>query len=300
MKYKIAVVGATGLVGRTVIDVLNEKNLPISDYVLYASKKSIGEAFKIHGNEYVVRELKEENIDDDIDYAIFSAGAKVSEEYAPIFAAKGCTVVDNSSFFRMKEDVPLVVPEVNFEDALDNNGIIANPNCSTIQAMLPLKALDDKYGLKRVIYSTYQACSGAGRGGLLDLTERNNGDNLIKFPHQIFDNCLPQIDVFLENGYTKEEMKMIDETRKILHKPNLKVTATTVRVPITNSHSESINIELEKDFDMEDVKRTLSNFPNLILEDDIQMIFKTVFIQWRLILMVMTRYLSEELDVMKV
>lgn len=270
MKYKIAVVGATGLVGRTVIKVLNEKQLPVKEYVLYASKKSEGKTFTISDKEYKVRELKEENIDEDIDFAIFSAGAKISEKYAPIFASKGCIVVDNSSFFRMKKDVPLVVPEVNFEDALNNNGIIANPNCSTIEAMLPLKALDDKYGIKRVIYSTYQACSGAGRGGLTDLTERSKDNNLIKFPHQIFDNCLPQIDVFLENGYTKEEMKMIEETRKILHKPDLKVTATTVRVPVTNSHSESINIELEKSFDIEDVKKTLSNFPNLILEDNIK------------------------------
>ena len=269
MEYKIAIVGATGLVGRTVMKVLEEKKLPVREYVLYASGKSLGLTFNILGKEYKVRKLSKDNIDDDIDFAIFSAGAKVSEEYAPMFAEKGCIVVDNSSYFRMKEDVPLVVPEVNFEDALDNHGIIANPNCSTIQAMLPLKALDDKYGIKRVIYSTYQACSGAGRFGLMDLTERSRGDNLKKFPHQIFDNCLPQIDVFLDNGYTKEEMKMIDETRKILHKPDLKVTATTVRVPITNSHSESINVELEKSFDINEVKEVLSSFPNLILVDDI-------------------------------
>ncbi len=266
--YKLAIVGATGLVGRTVLKVLEEKKLPVREYVLYSSKKSAGSKLSILGEEYIVRELKEDNIDDDFDFAIFSAGTLVSKKYAPIFASKGCVVVDNSSCFRMDADVPLVVPEVNFEDALENNGIIANPNCSTIQAMLPLKALDDKYGLKRVIYSTYQACSGAGRSGLTDL-ENKTGENLVKFPHPIYDNCLPHIDVFLDNGYTKEEMKMIDETRKILHRPDLKVTATTVRVPLKNSHSESINIELERDFDIDDVKKTLSEFPNLILEDDI-------------------------------
>lgn len=268
-EYKIAVVGATGIVGRTALKVLEEKNLPVREYVLFSSKKSAGSKLSFFDKEYIVRELTEDNIDDDFDFAIFSAGAAVSKKYAPIFASKGCVVVDNSSQFRMDEDVPLVVPEVNFEDALENKGIIANPNCSTIQAMLPLKALDNKYGLKRVIYSTYQACSGAGRSGLEDLTERNIEGNLKKFAHPIFDNCLPHIDVFLDNGYTKEEMKMIDETRKILHKPDLKVTATTVRVPLRNSHSESINIELEKEFNLDDVKKTLSEFPNLILEDDI-------------------------------
>ena len=197
-----------------------------------------------------------------------TAGGSVSEKYAPIAASKGCVVVDNSSFFRMHDDVPLVVPEVNFEDALVNNGIIANPNCSTIQAMLPLKALDDKYKIKRVVYSTYQAVSGAGRNGIIDLEEKNTEGNLKKFPHQIYDNCLPHIDVFLDNGYTKEEMKMIEETRKILHRPDLKVTATTVRVPVSNSHSESINVEFEDDFDLNELIDTLKSFPNIIVMND--------------------------------
>ena len=269
-KIKLAIVGATGLVGRTVIKVLEEKNLPIDEYGLFSSSKSAGETFKILGKEYTVKELNENSFDEGFDYAIFSAGGSVSEKYAPIAASKGCIVVDNSSFFRMHDDVPLVVPEVNFEDALNNNGIIANPNCSTIQAMLPLKALDDKYGLKRVIYSTYQAVSGAGRNGLLDLANTDGKEPLKKFPYPIYDNCLPHIDVFTENGYTKEEMKMINETRKILHKPNLKVTATTVRVPISNSHSESINIEFEKDFEMDDLINTLKEFPNLVVVDDIK------------------------------
>ena len=162
---KLAVVGATGVVGRTVIKVLEEKKLPISEYALFSSSKSAGEKLTILGKEYTVRELNENSFDEGFDYAIFSAGGAVSEKYAPIAASKGCIVVDNSSFFRMHDDVPLVVPEVNFSDALDNHGIIANPNCSTIQAMLPLKALDDKYKIKRVVYSTYQAVSGAGRNG---------------------------------------------------------------------------------------------------------------------------------------
>ncbi|MBR2708397.1 MAG: aspartate-semialdehyde dehydrogenase [Bacilli bacterium] len=265
---KLAVVGATGVVGRTVLKVLEEKKLPISEYVLFSSSKSAGEKLSLLGKEYTVRELNENSFDEGFDYAIFSAGGSVSEKYAPIAASKGCTVVDNSSFFRMHDDVPLVVPEVNFEDALVNNGIIANPNCSTIQAMLPLKALDDKYKIKRVVYSTYQAVSGAGRNGIIDLEEKNTEGNLKKFPHQIYDNCLPHIDVFLDNGYTKEEMKMIEETRKILHRPDLKVTATTVRVPVSNSHSESINVEFEDDFDLNELIDTLKSFPNIIVMND--------------------------------
>lgn len=265
---KLAVVGATGVVGRTVLKVLEEKKLPISEYALFSSSKSAGEKLSILGKEYVVRELNENSFDEGFDYAIFSAGGSVSEKYAPIAASKGCIVVDNSSFFRMHNDVPLVVPEVNFSDALKNHGIIANPNCSTIQAMLPLKALDDKYKIKRVVYSTYQAVSGAGRNGLIDLEERNKEGNLKKFPHQIYDNCLPHIDVFLDNGYTKEEMKMIEETRKILHRPDLMVTATTVRVPVSNSHSESINVEFENEFDLDELIETLRNFPNIIVMND--------------------------------
>lgn len=265
---KLAVVGATGVVGRTVLKVLEEKKLPISEYVLFSSSKSAGEKLSLLGREYTVRELNENSFDEGFDYAIFSAGGSVSEKYAPIAASKGCVVVDNSSFFRMHDDVPLVVPEVNFEDTLENNGIIANPNCSTIQAMLPLKALDDKYKIKRVVYSTYQAVSGAGRNGIIDLEEKNTEGNLKKFPHQIYDNCLPHIDVFLDNGYTKEEMKMIEETRKILHRPDLKVTATTVRVPVSNSHSESINVEFENDFDLNELIDTLKNFPNIIVMND--------------------------------
>ncbi len=267
---KLAIVGATGLVGMSVIKVLEEKKLPIKSYSLFASKKSAGQKISILGKEYVVEELNENSFDSGFDYAIFSAGGDVSKKYAPIAAQKGCIVVDNSSTFRMDNNVPLVVPEVNFEDCYSHNGIIANPNCSTIQAMLPLKALDDKYKIKRIVYSTYQAVSGAGKSALDDLANRDNSKPLKKFPYPIFNNCLPHIDIFLDNGYTKEEMKMINETRKILHRPDLKITATTVRVPVSNSHSESINVEFEKQYELQDLIQTLKDFPNIIVQDDIK------------------------------
>ena len=267
-KYKVAIVGATGLVGRTFLKVLEEKKLPIESYSLFASKRTAGTKITFLGKEYEVQELTENSFDSGFDFALFSAGGDVSKKYAPIAANKGCTVIDNSSYFRMDKDVPLIVPEVNFEDVYKNKGIIANPNCSTIQAMLPLKALDDKYKIKRIVYSTYQAVSGAGKNALDDLKNQDNSKPLKKFPYPIFDNCLPHIDVFLDNGYTKEEMKMINETRKILHHPDLKITATTVRVPVSNSHSESINVEFEKDFELTDLVRTLKSFPNIIVVDN--------------------------------
>ena len=287
-KIRLAIVGATGLVGRTVLKVLEEKNLPISEYVLFASSKSAGKKVRFMGTDYIVQELKEDSFDSGFNFAIFSAGGSTSKKYAPIAASKGCIVVDNSSAFRMDPDVPLVVPEVNPEEIQNNHGIIANPNCSTIQAVVALKPLDDKYRIKRIVYSTYQAVSGAGRYGVEDLengikdymnssiiTDTNKLENLNiksnyklqKFDYPIFSNCLPHIDVFLENGYTKEEEKMINETRKILKKPELKITATTVRVPVFNSHSESINVEFEKPFEMEDLVKTLSDFPGLIVQD---------------------------------
>lgn len=265
---KIAIVGATGLVGRSFLKVLEEKKLPIESYTLFASKHSAGEKIHFLGKDYIIQELKEDSFDSGFDYALFSAGGDVSKKFAPIAASKGCIVIDNSSYFRMFDDVPLVVPEVNFDDVWNNHGIIANPNCSTIQAMLPLKALNDKYKIKRIVYSTYQAVSGAGKLALDDLANTDNSEPLKKFPHPIYNNCLPQIDVFMDNGYTKEEMKMINETRKILHEPDLKITATTVRVPVSNSHSESINVEFEKDFDLTDLINTLKAFPNLIVVDD--------------------------------
>ncbi len=265
---KVAIVGATGLVGRSFLKVLEEKKLPIQNYTLFASKNSAGSKITFLGKEYTVQELTENSFDEGFNFALFSAGGEVSKKFAPIAASKGCIVIDNSSYFRMHDDVPLVVPEVNMEDAYKNNGIIANPNCSTIQAMLPLKALDDKYKIKRVVYSTYQAVSGAGKAALDDLENCDGSKPLKKFPHPIYNNCLPQIDVFADDGYTKEELKMINETRKILHEPNLRVTATTVRVPVSNSHSESINVELENNFELPELVETLNNFTNLIVVDN--------------------------------
>lgn len=223
---------------------------------------------KFFNTDYIVCKLDENSFNQHFDFAIFCAGGSVSEKYAPIAASKGCIVIDNSSVFRMDPEVPLVVPEVNPGDILKNKGIIANPNCSTIQAVVPLKPLDDKYNIKRVVYSTYQAVSGAGRNGIEDLENKSSGDDLKKFPHSIYNNCLPHIDVFMNDAYTKEEHKMINETRKILNKPDLPVTATTVRVPIVNCHGESINVEFEKDFDIYDVKVLLQNFPGIIVVDD--------------------------------
>ena len=265
---KLAIVGATGLVGMSVLKVLEEKKLPIESYGLFATQKSAGKVVSILGKDYIVQELNENSFNSGYDFAIFAAGGDIAQKYAPIAVKNSCIVVDNSSHFRMCEDVPLVVPEVNFEDVYKNKGIIANPNCSTIQAMLPLKALEDKYKIKRIVYSTYQAVSGAGKEALCDLENTDGTEPLKKFPHPIYNNCLPHIDVFMDNGYTKEELKMINETRKILHRPDLKITATTVRIPVTNSHSESINVEFENDFELEELKNTLKNFPNLILVDD--------------------------------
>lgn len=273
--YKLAIVGATGVVGQTALKVLEEKKLPISEYAFFSSYRSSGKKIEFMGKEYIVRELKEDSFDEGFDFAIFSAGSDTSKKYSPIATSKGCIVIDNSSAFRMDENVPLVVPEVNADEIFKNKGIIANPNCSTIQAVVALKPLDDKYTIKRVVYSTYQAVSGAGSKGIHDLengissySNKNSSYELEKFPHPIFNNCLPHIDVFLDNGYTKEEEKMINETRKILRKPSLKITATTVRVPVFNSHSESINIEFENDINIDDVINILKKAPGIVVQDN--------------------------------
>lgn len=270
-QYKIAVVGATGMVGRMFLRVLEERKLPASEYFLFASARSAGTTVDFMGKKHTVLELTEEAFKDlGVDIALFSAGAGTSKTFAPIVAASGAVVIDNSSCWRMDPEVPLVVPEVNPQDIklYKNKGIIANPNCSTIQAMVPLKPLSDRYGLKRVIYSTYQAVSGAGMGGYSDLENGLKGEAPKKFPHPIAGNVLPQIDVFLENGYTKEEQKMVDETRKILGLPNLRVTATTARVPVFHGHSESINVELEKPFELSDVRALWEHTEGLIVQDD--------------------------------
>lgn len=269
-KYKIAVVGATGMVGRTFLKVLEEVKLPAESYTLFSSARSAGTHLTFMGKDYVVKELTETSFDEGFDIALFSAGGSTSEKFAPIAAKKGCVVIDNSSAWRMDDNVPLVVPEVNPDDIKWNKGIIANPNCSTIQAMVALKPLHDKYKIKRVVYSTYQAVSGAGLAGYKDLENGLKGEAPKKFPHQIAGNCLPHIDVFLPNGYTKEEMKMVNETRKILGDQSIKITATTVRVPVFNSHSESINVEFYNQFDLDDLRKTLENAPGVIVQDDVE------------------------------
>ncbi|GHU49365.1 aspartate-semialdehyde dehydrogenase [Clostridia bacterium] len=268
-KPNLAVVGATGLVGSTFLKVLEERNFPFENLYLMASAKSAGSKITFKGSEFTVEELTEHSFDKPIDIALFSAGGSTSEKFSPIAASKGTVVVDNSSAWRMDKEVPLVVPEVNPGDIAKHKGIIANPNCSTIQAMVILKPLYDRYGIKRVVYSTYQAVSGTGLKGIYDLEEGLKGnDIMVAYPHPIAGNCLPQIDAFLDNGYTKEEMKMVNETHKILGDDNIRVTATTVRVPVFSSHSESINVELEKPFEVEDVKKLMAASPGVILVDD--------------------------------
>ena len=221
-KVNVAIVGATGMVGRTFLKVLEERNFPIDNLYLFSSARSAGSKVEFKGKEYTVEELNENSFDRDIQIALFSAGGSVSEKYAPIAASKGVVVVDNSSAWRMDENVPLVVPEVNPEAVKEHKGIIANPNCSTIQAMVPLKPLNDKYNIKRIVYSTYQAVSGSGVKGTKDLEDGIKGLENKFYPHPIAYNCLPHIDVFMDNGYTKEEMKMINETMKILNDYDLK------------------------------------------------------------------------------
>jgi aspartate-semialdehyde dehydrogenase len=271
-KVNVALVGATGKVGETFIKVLQERNFPVDKIYFFASAKSAGKEIEFAGKKYKVEELTEQSFDDkEIELALFSAGGGTSKKFAPIAASKGIKVIDNSSQWRMYDDIALIVPEVNFDDLEKySSNIIANPNCSTIQSVLPLKVLDEKFKIKRIIYSTYQAVSGSGYKGVRDLEEGIKGNPPTNYPHPIFNNCLPHIDDFLDNGYTKEEEKMINETRKILSKPDLKVTATTVRVPVFNSHSVSINIEFEKGFEMSEIFEELSKVENLVIVDDVK------------------------------
>ncbi len=270
-KPNLAVVGATGLVGTTMLKVLEERKFPFENLYIMASAKSAGRSITFKGMDYIVEALNESSFDKPIDVALFSAGATVSKKYAPLAASKGIVVVDNSSAWRMDPKVPLVVPEVNPQETLRHKGIIANPNCSTIQAMVVLKPLHDKYRIKRIVYSTYQAVSGTGMKGIADLREGLAGRDLLSaYPHPIAGNCLPHIDSFLENGYTKEEMKMIDESKEILGDDSIRITATTVRVPVYDSHSESINLEFERPFELNDVKELLASSPGCVVVDDPQ------------------------------
>jgi len=267
-KYNVAIVGATGLVGQTFLRVLEEYQFPINKLKLFASERSVGKEIIYCGKPHYIEALSKEGFAD-IDFALFSAGAQVSLEWGPIAEEAGAIVIDNSKAFRMNEDCSLIVPEINIDDYKSKRKIIANPNCSTIQSVLPLNALK-KYGLKRVIYTTYQAVSGSGMKGIEDYKRTQNGEQNAFYPYNISKTCIPQIDSFLDNGFTKEEMKMIDETRKILHMPDLCVTATCVRVPVEMSHAVSVIVELEKPFDLDEVRNDFASHEGIVLVDDVQ------------------------------
>ncbi len=272
-KYVVAVVGATGAVGNEMIAVLEERNFPVSELRLFASERSEGVKLKFKGEDIPVQTLKEDSFVG-IDIALFSAGAERSKIWAPVAAKSGCVVVDNSSQWRMDPEVPLVVPEVNPHDLKWHKGIIANPNCSTIQMVVALKPIHDVAKIKRIVVTTFQAVSGTGKKAMDELLQQTV--DLLNFreikiqvyPHQIAFNVLPHIDKFLENGYTKEEMKMVNETKKIMGDPSIRVTATTVRVPVFRGHSESVNIETEKKITAQEVRELLSKAPGVVVIDN--------------------------------
>ena len=266
---KIAVVGATGLVGTKMLQVLAERNFPVSDLILVASEKSIGKELSFVGKKYVVRSMQEA-IEAKPAIALFSAGGAISLEWAPRFAEAGITVIDNSSAWRMDSGKKLVVPEVNGGDLASNDKIIANPNCSTIQLVMVLQPLHLKYKIRRVVVSTYQSVTGTGVKAVQQLmNERKGIIGELAYKYQIDMNAIPHIDVFLENGYTKEEMKMVNETKKIMGDQNIRVSATCVRIPTIGGHSESVNIEFEKEFDLDELKKLLSETPGVTLQDDL-------------------------------
>jgi len=267
--YNTVIVGASGLVGRKILQLLHERNFPAGDLQLVASDASIGKEIQMHGKTHRLSKLNEECFKG-FHFAFFSAGAAVSHHWAPVAAKAGCVVIDNSSAFRMNSDVPLIIPEVNRNDIFNHKGIIANPNCSTIQLVVVLKPLHDKFKIKRVVVSTYQSVSGAGQKGVHRLTTeiRNEHEGESPFAHPIAYNALPQVDVFFDDGYTKEEHKMINETRKILHHSALKITATCVRVPTVGGHGESVNIEFENKVTPEEIRRTLKDSKGIELVDN--------------------------------
>jgi len=266
---KVAVVGATGLVGTKMLQVLAERNFPVTELIAVASEKSIGKQIEFKGNRYSIVSIQDA-IDAKPGIAIFSAGGGTSLEWAPKFASAGITVIDNSSAWRMDATKKLIVPEVNATVLTNTDKIIANPNCSTIQMVVVLKPLHDKYKIKRVVVSTYQSVTGTGVKAVTQLmNERKGIEGEMAYKYPIDMNAIPQIDVFLENGYTKEEMKMTNETKKIMGDDSIQVTATCVRIPTMGGHSESVNIEFENDFDLADVKTLLSNAAGVVVKDDI-------------------------------
>lgn len=264
---KIAVVGATGLVGREMLKVLEEQGIEVNELLPVASEKSIGTEVDFAGKKWKVISVQDA-IAARPEFALFSAGGGPSKELAPLFAAAGTVVIDNSSAWRMDPDVPLVVPEINAH-AIGDAKIIANPNCSTIQMVMALAPLHRHTGIKRIVVSTYQSVSGTGKNAVEQLMrERRGEDGPMVYPHQIDLNCLPQVDVFLENDYTREEMKMVNETRKILDAPEIKITATCVRVPVTSSHSESVNVEFNAPLGVAEARSLMAAMPGVVVMDD--------------------------------
>jgi len=265
---KVAVIGATGLVGKVMLKVLQERDFPISELIPVASEKSVGKEIEFKGIGYQISSI-EDAISKQPDIALFSAGGNVSMEWAPKFAAVGTTVIDNSSAWRMNKSNKLIVPEINAALLTENDKIIANPNCSTIQMVIALAPLHKKYGIKRLVVSTYQSVTGTGVKAVRQMeNERQGQSGEMAYPHPIDKNCLPHCDVFLENDYTKEEMKLVNETRKILGDDSIGITATTVRVPVVGGHSEAINVELTSDFEIEEIKKLLSETEGIAVQDN--------------------------------
>ena len=264
---RVAVVGATGLVGSKMLEVLQERAFPVAELLPVASERSWGKKVPFQGREWTVISA-DEAIARRPALALFSAGGATSGELAPRFAAAGCYVVDNSSFWRMDPTVPLVVPEINADVLTPEARIIANPNCSTIQMVLALAPLHKAWGIKRIVVSTYQSVTGAGQKGIAQLEAERAGGSGTKFPHPIDLNILPHIDSFLPDGYTKEEMKMVNETRKILRDPSIAVSATTVRVPVKGGHSESVNVEFRQPFDLDEARRLMAEMPGVVVQDN--------------------------------
>ncbi len=265
---KIAVIGATGLVGNKIIEILEERCFPVSEFIPAATEKSVGKQIKLNNKLYKLVNVKSA-LDSKPDIAIFSAGGELSKDWAPKFADAGTFVIDNSSAWRMDQNVKLIVPEINGNSIEKADKIIANPNCSTIQLVVAISPLHEKYRITRIIVSTYQSVSGSGVKAISQLEGERSGIDVEKvYPHRIDKNCLPHCDVFLENAYTKEEMKIINETRKILNEPTMGISSTAVRVPVTGGHSESVYIEFEKDFELNEIKKILSEREEIVLQDD--------------------------------
>lgn len=271
--FRVAVVGATGAVGNLMVQVLEERSFPVAELKLLASARSVGKTLQFKGKSVAVEELREDSFEG-VEVALFSAGGSVSRKFGPIAAESGCIVIDNSSAFRMDPKVPLVVPEVNPEAVIPRPGIIANPNCSTIQMVVALKPIYDAVGIRRIVVTTFQAVSGTGKRAIEELRQQvvdlSRGTDITRqiYPHQIAFNCFPHIGAFLENGFTEEEMKMVNETRKIFSDPNIAVCATTVRVPVYYGHSESVNIETRRPISVADVRDLLSKAEGVVVEDD--------------------------------